>query len=167
MMVAGTPEKSKRVGQTPPAAKVVNPALEELQVLVGEWQMLLSNAAFLPNPSDTVTGVVSFEGVEDGAFLVMHMDKKPTPAATWVFGRDESTLNYQVLYFDARKVSRIYQMSMSNGIWKMWREATGFWQRFEGKLSSDGNTITAHWDKSVDNGATWEHDFDITYSRVN
>jgi hypothetical protein len=166
MTITGTPEYSKHDGQTTPAATLENPALAELQVLLGEWQMTLSNAAFLPNPSDTVTGVVSFEALEDGALLVMHMDKKPTPAATWVFGRDESTPDYQVLYFDARKVSRIYQMSLSDGIWKMWREAPGFWQRFEGKLSGDGNTITAHWDKSTDDGATWEHDFDITYSRV-
>jgi hypothetical protein len=32
-------------------------------------------------------------------------------------------------------------------------------------VSPDRNTITSQWEKSFD-GATWEHDFDITYTRL-
>jgi hypothetical protein len=39
-----------------------------------------------------------------------------------------------MLYFDSRSVSRIYQMSLSAGVWKLWREAPSFAQRFEGTL---------------------------------
>lgn len=145
-----------------------NPALEELKILAGDWDMVLSNASFLPDSSATLTGHVAFEWLESGAFLVMYMGSKPpgTPDAVWLISRDESTPNYTVLYYDARKVSRIYEMSFLDGTWKMWRNSPGFSQRFEGKLSHEAKTITAHWEKSSD-GSTWEHDFDVTYTKVN
>jgi hypothetical protein len=150
---------------TPPSQP--NPALKSLEVLVGDWEVELSNASFLPNPSDTATGHVSFEWLQDGAFLMMRMgdNLSAAPDATWLIGRDDSTPNYTVLYYDSRGVSRIYQMSFSDSVWKMWREAPGFSQRFEGKVSNDGKTITARWEKSPD-GTTWQHDFDLTYTKI-
>jgi hypothetical protein len=144
-----------------------NPSLKRLEILVGDWDMELSNASFLPSPSDTVKGHVSFEWLEDGAFLMMYMGNKPmgTPDAMWLISRDESTSSYTVLYYDTRKVSRVYEMSMSDGTWKIWRNSPDFSQRFEGKFSDDGDIITAHWEKSSD-GSTWEHDFDVTYTKV-
>jgi hypothetical protein len=144
-----------------------NPALKHLEGLFGDWEMELSNASFLHSPSDTAKGPVSFEWLQDGAFLVMRMGDKQAdpPDAMWLIGRDESTPNYTVLYYDARSVSRVYEMSFSDGVWKMWRESPGFWQRYEGTLSNNGNTITAHWEKSSD-GTKWEHDFDLTYTKV-
>src|SRR6185503_2504507 len=93
-----------------------NPALQDLAILVGEWKMELSNASFLPSTSDTVTGQVSFKWLEEGAFLVMYMSSQPlgTPDAIWLIGRDASTPNYMVLYYDNRKVSRAYEMSFSD-----------------------------------------------------
>jgi hypothetical protein len=147
--------------------KAVNPSLKQLDVLVGDWEMELSNAAFHKGPADTAKGRVSFEWLEDGAFLVERMGEKlsSAPQATWLIGRDESTPNYTALYYDSRSVSRVYQLSFSDGIWKLWREAPNFWQRFEGKLSKDGKIIKAHWEKSED-GTTWEHDFDLTYTKL-
>jgi len=144
-----------------------NPALVSLKSLAGDWYMELSNASFLPDPSETVTGHVSFEWVENGAFLILYMGDKPpgTPDAIWLIGRDESIPNYTVLYYDSRKVSRVYEMSFLDRVWKMWRNSPGFSQRFEGKLSKDGNTIVARWEKSFD-GKTWEHDFNITYTKL-
>lgn len=37
-------------------------------------------------------------------------------------------------------------------------------QRYEGKLSDDGNIVAARWEKSLD-GTKWEHDFNVTYRR--
>lgn len=145
-----------------------NPALKPLTVLVGEWEIELSHASFLPNPSDTVKGLVSFERVQDGAFLLMRMGDKPPspPNALWLIGRDDSTADYTVLYYDARGVSRVYAMSFSSdGLWKMWREAPGFWQRYEGTVSPTGTKVTARWEKSYDDGATWELDFHMTYTK--
>jgi len=38
-----------------------NPALKHLEILVGDWEMEIANASFLPSPSDTAKGPVSFE----------------------------------------------------------------------------------------------------------
>ena len=138
-----------------------NPALKPLELLVGEWEMELSQAAFLPNPSDTAKGQVSFEWVENGAFLRMRMGDD----ALWLISRDDSQSDYKVFYYDSRSVSRIYEMSFSENIWKIWRNSPNFSQRYEGKISTDGNTITARWEKSS-NGSKWEHDFTITYTRM-
>jgi hypothetical protein len=144
-----------------------NPALKALEVLVGDWEMELSNASFLPSLSDTMKGHVTFEWLENGGFLVMRQGDKPPslPAASWVIGRDDSAENYSILYFDSRGVSRRYEMSFHDGVWKIWRESLGFWQRYKGKISEDGHTITAHWENSPD-GKKWQRDFDMTYTRV-
>jgi hypothetical protein len=144
-----------------------NPSLKDLELLVGDWDMELSNASFLPSSSDTVKGHVSFEWLVNGSFLIMYMGNKPpgTPDAMWLISRDESTSNYTVLYYDARRVSRVYEMSFSDRTWKIWRNSPGFSQRFDGKLSDDGKIITAAWEKSSDD-STWEHDFDVTYARA-
>jgi hypothetical protein len=144
-----------------------NPALKPLEVLVGKWEMEISNASFLPRSTDTIKGPVSFEWAQDGAFLLMRMGDEPPspPAALWLISRDESTPNYTVLYYDSRSVSRVYQMSFSEGVWKMWRNAPGFCQRYEGTVGKDGKTISARWEKSS-GGTRWEHDFDVTYTKV-
>src|SRR5690349_7040933 len=161
-----TDDSTRAQSKTPPFQP--NPALKALEGLVGKWEMVLSNASFLPPSSAPVKGPpVSFAWGEDGAFLVLRMgDKVPgPPQALRVIHRDETTPNYIVLYFDARSVSRIYQMSWQDQVWKMWREAPGFWQRYEGRVSQDGKTITARWEKSSD-GSAWEHDFDLTYKKI-
>jgi hypothetical protein len=66
--------------KTPPPPQP-NPALTPLEGLVGDWEMELSNAAFLPRPSDRVKGgPVLIEWVQDGAFLALRMgDKSSNP----------------------------------------------------------------------------------------
>ena len=144
-----------------------NPALVDLEFLSGEWDMELSNAPFLPSRDDTAHAHVKFEWIEDGALLVMRQSEQSgnPPSARWAIGRDESGPDYKVLYSDDRGVSRVYEMSFSEGLWQLWRNIPGFSQRFEGRVNPDRKTITSHWEKSLD-GATWEHDFDVTYTRL-
>ena len=143
-----------------------NPTLKDLAVLIGDWEMELSNAAFLPDPSAIVKAKVSFEWLEEGAFLIMRMGDKlsEAPRAIWLIHRDDTNSDYKAFYYDDRKVSRIYEMSFSDNVWKLWRQSSEFSQRFEGNITDDGNKILAKWEKS-DDGHTWEHDFDITYTR--
>ena len=70
-----------------------------------------------------------------------------------------------MLYYDTRGVSRIYQVSLDGGAWKIWREAPGFRQRFTGTFGDGGRTIHGRWETS-DNGSAWEHDFDLTYTKL-
>jgi hypothetical protein len=61
-------------------------------------------------------------------------------------------------------------MSVEDGVWKLWRDepdfsALDFSQHFAGTFSADGRTIDGRWEICHD-GTTWEHDFDLTYTRV-
>jgi len=143
-----------------------NPALAPLQFLAGAWDMELSGASFLPDPDASVHGPVMFEWIEQGAALVMRMGGAGTPTATWVIGRDDADPDYRVLYADDRGVSRVYRMSFSDRTWRMWRETPAFSQRFDAEVSPGHAEITGSWQKSVDGGRTWEHDFTVRYSRL-
>ncbi len=143
-----------KYAQVEPRNREPNPALRPLEVLVGDWKL---ESPLFAGRSARVT----FEWLEGGAFLVHHSAQN----TTMIIGRDDALEAYSVLYYDERGVSRIYAMSLEGGVWKLWRNAPGFWQRFSGTLSDDTDTITARWEKSSD-GAQWEHDFDLTYSRV-
>ena len=144
-----------------------NPALSELAVLVGKWEVVLSETLFLPNSSDTLKGYASFAWVSDGAFLEMRQGAQPPvpDGAVWLISRDESSGEYQALYYDSRGVSRNYQMSFEGNTWKMWRDWPAFRQRFEATVSKDGRSIKGYWEKSVD-GKPWERDFNMTFTRV-
>jgi len=138
-----------------------NPALDQVQFLVGAWDMELSDAAFLPDPDAKVSGSVTVEWNGHGAALVMRMGD----TATWIIGRDESEPDYTVLYADDRGVSRVYRMSLTKSNWRIWRNTAEFSQRFDAEISSDQAEIKGSWQKSVDGGTTWEHDFKVRYSR--
>lgn len=142
----------------------LNSALKALDMMVGEWEIEVS---FPFGQPAIIHGRASFNWLEGGAFLVMHSDIERTyfPSVITVIGRDDSAETYCMLYFDSRGVSRTYEMSISNGVWEMWRQSPGFSQRFTGTFDSDGNTITGRWKKSTD-GSNWEHDFDLIYRRV-
>jgi hypothetical protein len=150
-----------------PAPPRTNPALSELAVLVGEWQTELSNASFLSDQSATLRGHTSIKWIEQGAFLAMRQGQTPSgpPDGVWVIGRDQTQAEYEVLYFDVRPMSRVYHMSFAGSMWTMWRHAPGFWQKFECSIGTDQRKMTGHWEKSTDDGSTWDHDFDISYAR--
>jgi len=151
------------VNRSEPKSLKLNPALKRLEALVGDWDVEISDASFLPDPQTKVHGPATMKWIENGAFLVMYQGEIEAPQARWLMGRDESTDMYKVLYFDSRGVSRIYEMSLKNGVWKMWRHAPGFSQRFKGVISK--NRITASWEKSTDE-SHWEHDFNLKYTRL-
>jgi hypothetical protein len=144
-----------------------NPALERLGVFVGEWNTEITSMSFHSDPSAVARGHTSFQWLEGGAFLLQHSGVPNTefPRGVAVIGPDDAAGTYCMLYFDSRGVSRIYKMTFSGGIWTIWRDFPGFSQRFNGMFSDDNNVITARWEKSSD-GSNWEHDFDLSYTRV-
>jgi hypothetical protein len=141
-----------------------NPALESLRVLVGTWNTVGTHPMV---PDTTFHGRTTFAWIEGGAFLIMHsrIDEPGIPSGIAIFGSDDTTGECSMLYFDERDVSRRYEVSLQENVWKWWRNTTEFSQRFTGTIAADGRTITGRGEMSRD-GARWEPDLQLTYTRA-
>jgi hypothetical protein len=141
-----------------------NPALERLDPLVGEWTI---EGTVPSDPPLVVRGRVAFEWLMGGSFLVERWDvaHPDFPDGIAIIGSDASAEALRQHYFDSRGVIRVYEMSLRDNVWRLWRDSPDFSQRFSGTFSDDGRSITGRWVKSSD-GSNWEHDFDLTYVKV-
>jgi hypothetical protein len=137
--------------------------IDDLNVFVGVWEM---TASLMPDgvPPRAET---SFEWLEGCRFLIQRwqVDHPAAPNGIAIIGSDEERGTCLQHYFDSRGVARVYEMSFADGVWKLWRIAPGFCQRFTGTFDEQDDTITGSWESSSD-GSAWEHDFDLTYRRV-
>jgi hypothetical protein len=150
-----------------------NPALDGLDRFIGEWRM----DASLP---DIPVGVTVFEWLAGEQFLVQRWGF-PRPVGSQgtkeiefggicIIGLDQDGQALVQHYFDSRGVARLYGMSFTDGVWKLWRDSADFSpldfrQRFTGTFSEEGNSIEGRWEIPHD-GSSWKRDFDLTYSRV-
>lgn len=150
-----------------------HPMLQRLDALVGEWEIEVTIDGQTMASSRT-----SFRWMDGEPFLIQrsgggsglqHHDNEWVENApdgmTMVIGPDDTHERYSALYADTRGVFRVYQMSLNDGVWKLWREAPGFSQRFTGRISNDGNTIESTWEASED-GDTWDVDFNLKYRKI-
>lgn len=87
------------------------------------------------------------------------------PDSVSIMGCDAANGTYFQLYSDERGICLVYEMSIGEGEWRLWREGEPFPQRFSARISSDGETISGLWEKSPD-GSAWETDFHLTYRRA-
>ncbi|HZQ05793.1 MAG TPA: hypothetical protein VFD70_04385 [Anaerolineae bacterium] len=144
-------------------AAIPNPALKPWSILVGEWETV-GKHRLVP---DTLHGHASFEWLEGGAFLMMYseIDEPGVPTGIAIFGSDDATKEFFMLYFDERGVSRKYEAMLRDNIWTYWRNAPGFSQRFTGTIADEGNTIIGVSELSEDD-ATWKRDLELTFTRV-
>jgi hypothetical protein len=141
-----------------------NPALQAFAVLVGEWKTIGTHPLV---PNTTLQGHCSFKWIEEGAFLMAHSEvhQKEFPKGVAIFGSDDATAEYIMLYYDERKVSRKYKVSFKDNVLKWWRDAPGFSQRYTWTISDNGNTIIGKGELSKD-GTTWEKDLQQTFTRL-
>jgi hypothetical protein len=146
------------------AARVPNSALAPLERLVGTWTTTGTHALI---PDTPLHGRTTFEWIEGGAFLKMQseIDEPQIPTGLAIIGSDDATGQISMLYFDERGVSRRYEASMHGDVWRWWRNAPGFSQRYSCTISDDGRTMIGKGELSKD-GSTWQKDLDLTYTRV-
>lgn len=139
-----------------------NPDLEALDVLLGEWSLILTDAWFLESRDVRQHGraVVRWVGV---SFIELHAEMDGEPIWHFVFGRSDPNEQLIALYHDPRPTSRVFQMTFGNGEWTLFREDPDFHQRFVATVT--GDRIHGRWDASEDAGATWRKDFDLTFER--
>ena len=140
-------------------------ALDRLDALIGEWTM---EATPPDGPHWPGEARARFEWLEGRTFVIERwtVDLPEAPDGIAIIGAGDEPDSFRQHYFDSRGVARIYEMTLRDGIWRLWREAPDpFPQRFSATFSEDGATITGRWEKAED-GSTWETDFDLTYRRV-
>jgi len=149
----------KPKGQAGPNATPDSP-LASMAVLLGEWTM---ESPQFPE----FRGRATIEWIEDGAYLALRDDvvQGDFPSGIWIIGCDDSMQDCTSLYHDSRGVRRVYQTSIVDDVWQIWRDAPEFNQRFIGKVVGAGTTIIAQWEMSRD-GSNWAKDFDLVYRRV-
>ena len=128
-----------------------------LDALVGEWTIEV--------PFSADRGTLSFQWLKGEQFLVQRwtVPAAEAPDGVAIIGADGDA--YVQHYFDSRGVHRTYGLSLEDGVLKLWRDGEDFSQRYSGTISEDGSRIDGAWEMAED-GATWRHDFDITYRRV-
>lgn len=145
-------------------AQIPNPALQQFGKLVGEWETAGTHP-FLPGK--ILKGKSLFKWIEGGAFLLWHseMNDEPFPEGMAIFGSDDATGEFFMLYFDERKVSRKYDVSFQDNILKWWRNTPMFSQRYSWTFTDDNDTIVGKGELCKD-GTNWEKDLEQTFTRV-
>jgi len=142
----------------------MNTGLKSLEPLVGEWSMEARPPGGAPWPGG---GSVKFEWLGDGAFLreTWSIDMPEAPNGVAIFGCDTSRNLLFQLYTDERDVHRIYEVTLADGTWKMWRDSDDpFPQRFIANFEDAEDTIAGRWEKQED--GEWSVDFELTYRRL-
>src|SRR3954451_20031249 len=139
-------------------------ALKELEPLVGQWTLEAIPPGGEPWPGEAQA---TFEWHDSGAHLVERstVEMPEAPDGVSIIGCDAANGTYYELYSDERGVCRVYEMSIGDGEWKLWREGEPFPQRFIATISEDGETIEGRWEKAEADGS-FATDFDLTYRRV-
>lgn len=92
-------------------------------------------------------------------------NKEGFPTGTAIFGSDDATAAYFMMYFDERKVSRKYEVSFQDGVLKWWRNAPRFSQRYTWTITEIGNSIIGKGELSKD-AVIWEKDLDLTFTSI-
>ncbi|WP_327000319.1 hypothetical protein OHA72_34985 [Dactylosporangium sp. NBC_01737] len=141
-----------------------NPAVEALDVLVGEWKLTLTDAWFLESRDVRQYGRAAARWLGD-AFVELEAEMNGEPVWHFVFGRSDADGQLLALYHDPRPTSRLFRTTFADGQWVMLREAPDFHQRFVGVVTPD--RVDGHWDASEDGGVTWRKDFDLIFERAN
>jgi hypothetical protein len=126
-----------------------------LDRLLGSWTFEMDHV------QAHVRGSASYERVLDGAFVLMRWtyDHPDFPDAMGFL--DDAGYHS----FDVRGVARRFDLEVDHEGWSTVRRDSDFWQRattrFVGTDAMEGSG-----ENSFDEGATWQHDFSVTYERT-
>jgi hypothetical protein len=140
-----------------------NNALKALDVLVGEWDLTLTDAWFLESRETRQHGLAVVRWIGD-AFIELKAEMEGEHVWHFMFGRSDANQQLIALYHDPRPTSRAFDMTFSDGQWTLLRQDPDFHQRFVAAVAND--QIEGRWEASEDAGATWRKDFDLTFEPI-
>ncbi len=102
--------------------------------------------------------------MEGGFFIIERFEqtftKEKAHKGISIIGNDHESQTCLSHFFDSHGNTRTYKLSIVDGIFTI----TGEWERYTGKISADGNTITGTWEQSKD-GSEWEYLCDVKQTR--
>jgi hypothetical protein len=140
-------------------------AYERLEALIGRWRTEGWTREAPGAPAARIDAVDTYERLPGGALL--HLvdarvgDLKVEGAE--LIGYDPDRDTYVTQYFGSDGPTA-YEATLTEEdgalVWRMGSAAN----RFTGKFSDDGNTITGHWE-AVDGESNWQPWMDITLTR--
>ncbi|MGW0180335.1 hypothetical protein [Nocardia sp. NPDC003345] len=137
--------------------------LGELMRMVGDWEV---TSPQIPGR----TGHSSIRWLNGESFLVL---TTTLPAAdadrTWVIGADDGDAHSLAILQHGRDGSRrVYYGFFDGPLWRVWRNATGASQRLTATIDESGDVFRATWERSdsASDPRDWEHEFDLTYTRI-
>jgi len=98
-----------------------NKSLKPFGILIGRWSVVGRHPLL---PGVELEGSTTFQWIEDGAFIKMNnsIKHKDFPDGISILGSDDSGPECRMLYYDSRGLSRIYKCSLTDNIWKWWRD---------------------------------------------
>ena len=100
-------------------------ALKRLEPLVGEWTLEAFWPGGEPWPGEA-RATIGWH--ESRAHLIQRstMEMPEAPNTISIMGCDAGNGTYFQLYSDDRGVCRVYEMSIGDGEWRLWREGAPF-----------------------------------------
>jgi len=128
-----------------------------LDRLLGSWHITMHHSQV----REPVFGTQEYERTLDGAFVVQRWtyDHPDFPNAIAIM--DEHSYHY----FDVRGVIRIFDFEIDDHGWTMTHLEDEFSQRSTA-LFRGPDALECHGEYSDDRGATWHHDYRMSYARV-
>jgi hypothetical protein len=138
-----------------------DPALEPFEALIGTWTTEAKHVAV----DDVVHGTVTLEWLEGGHFIVQrsHVDHELFPDGIGIIGAPEDGDGLVLESFDSRGVRRTYGTSVEDGVWRIWRDASGFDQRFSAVVR--GDEFEGLFELARTPGE-WQEDMRVIYRRA-
>lgn len=141
-----------------------NKRLADFDAFLGEWTTTGTHPYL---PGRTLRGRVSFERIEDGAFVRVRSTSAESeiPSGVAIFGTDDAEGDGTMIYFDQRGVSRRYAFKIAAGELSWWRDDPAFRQRFTVTVNAGGASMSGKGQMSRD-GGPWENDLALEYARA-
>lgn len=147
------------------SAQAARPGAEHrrLDEFVGTWRTEGVIRAGEHGPEATFTATDRYEWMAGGFFLIHHVSARMGEGeltALEIIGYDPATGTYPMRSFDSLGNTGAHQAMLRDSVWTF----TSATERFTGRFSDDGSTITGLWEQSSD-GTSWVPWMDVTLTR--